>query len=139
MAFNADQIALFRAMMTSKELTRSMMAIAASSLFVPASGCRTCPTTTCAPGDQEKSSDSEFEQSRLDAIELTSSAATEKLISFVGMVSGPALVSFSVTEKNVISGEVLDPGSKRQMVPQLELKEFQNLASSLIIVALYRA
>jgi len=25
------------------------------------------------------------------------------------------------------------------MVPQLELKEFQNLASSLIIVALYRA
>ncbi|WP_128938431.1 hypothetical protein [Bradyrhizobium zhanjiangense] len=66
-------------------------------------------------------------------------SATEKLISFVGMVSGPALVSFSVTEKNVISGEVLDPGSKRQMVPQLELKEFQDLASSLIIVALYRA
>ncbi|MEZ2142768.1 hypothetical protein AAE026_10695 [Bradyrhizobium sp. DN5] len=40
MAFNADQIALFRAMMTSKELTRSVMAIAASSLFVPESMAR---------------------------------------------------------------------------------------------------
>lgn len=37
MAFNADQIGLFRAMMASKELTRSVMATAASSLFVPES------------------------------------------------------------------------------------------------------
>jgi len=35
MAFNADQIGLFRAMMASKELTRTIMATAASSLFVP--------------------------------------------------------------------------------------------------------
>ncbi|MBR0690064.1 alpha/beta hydrolase [Bradyrhizobium manausense] len=35
MAFNADQIGLFKAMMASKELTRSVMATAASSLFVP--------------------------------------------------------------------------------------------------------
>jgi non-heme chloroperoxidase len=35
MAFNADQIGLFRAMMASKELTRTVMATAASSLFVP--------------------------------------------------------------------------------------------------------
>jgi non-heme chloroperoxidase len=34
MAFNADQIGLFRAMMKSRELTRSVMATAASSLFV---------------------------------------------------------------------------------------------------------
>jgi non-heme chloroperoxidase len=34
MAFNADQIGLFRAMMESRELTRSVMATAASSLFV---------------------------------------------------------------------------------------------------------
>jgi non-heme chloroperoxidase len=37
MAFNADQIELFRAMMASKELTRTVMATAASSLFVPES------------------------------------------------------------------------------------------------------
>ena len=37
MAFNADQIGLFRAMMESRELTRSVMATAASSLFVPES------------------------------------------------------------------------------------------------------
>jgi pimeloyl-ACP methyl ester carboxylesterase len=37
MAFNADQIGLFRAMMESKELTRTIMATAASSLFVPES------------------------------------------------------------------------------------------------------
>ena len=37
MAFDADQIGLFRAMMASKELTRSVMATAASSLFVPES------------------------------------------------------------------------------------------------------
>src|SRR3954453_8149990 len=37
MAFNADQIGLFRAMMASKELTRTIMATAASSLFVPES------------------------------------------------------------------------------------------------------
>lgn len=36
-AFNADQIGLFRAMMASKELTRTVMATAASSLFVPES------------------------------------------------------------------------------------------------------
>jgi len=36
-AFNADQIGLFRAMMASKELTRTIMATAASSLFVPES------------------------------------------------------------------------------------------------------
>src|SRR3954471_13209491 len=37
MIFNADQIGLFRAMMASKELTRTVMATAASSLFVPQS------------------------------------------------------------------------------------------------------
>ncbi|MBB4378040.1 pimeloyl-ACP methyl ester carboxylesterase [Bradyrhizobium sp. CIR48] len=37
MAFNADQIGLFRAMMANKELTRTIMATAASSLFVPES------------------------------------------------------------------------------------------------------
>ena len=37
MAFDADQIGLFRAMMTNKELTRSVMATAAASLFVPES------------------------------------------------------------------------------------------------------
>src|SRR3954462_1606549 len=37
MSFNADQIGLFRAMMASKELTRAVMATAASSLFVPES------------------------------------------------------------------------------------------------------
>jgi pimeloyl-ACP methyl ester carboxylesterase len=37
MTFNAEQIGLFRAMMASKELTRSVMATAASSLFVPES------------------------------------------------------------------------------------------------------
>ncbi|MDA9397684.1 alpha/beta fold hydrolase [Bradyrhizobium sp. CCBAU 45389] len=37
MAFNADQIGLFRSMMMSKELTRTIMATAASSLFVPES------------------------------------------------------------------------------------------------------
>lgn len=36
-AFNADQIGLFRAMMANKELTRTVMATAASSLFVPES------------------------------------------------------------------------------------------------------
>ena len=35
MAFNTEQIALFRAMMESRELTRAVMATAASSLFVP--------------------------------------------------------------------------------------------------------
>lgn len=37
MAFDADQIGLFRAMMASRELTRTVMATAASSLFVPES------------------------------------------------------------------------------------------------------
>jgi non-heme chloroperoxidase len=37
MAFNEEQIGLFRAMMASKELTRAVMATAASSLFVPES------------------------------------------------------------------------------------------------------
>lgn len=37
MVFNTDQIGLFRAMMASKELTRTVMATAASSLFVPES------------------------------------------------------------------------------------------------------
>ena len=37
MAFNADQVGLFRAMMASKDLTRAMMATAAVSLFVPES------------------------------------------------------------------------------------------------------
>lgn len=37
MFFNAEQFALFRAMMASKELTRTVMATAASSLFVPES------------------------------------------------------------------------------------------------------
>lgn len=37
MAFNAEQIGLFRAMMTSKEVTRTVMATAAASLFVPES------------------------------------------------------------------------------------------------------
>jgi pimeloyl-ACP methyl ester carboxylesterase len=35
MLFNADQIGLFRSMMVSKELTRAVMATAASSLFEP--------------------------------------------------------------------------------------------------------
>ncbi|RXH18335.1 alpha/beta fold hydrolase [Bradyrhizobium guangzhouense] len=35
MAFNADQIGVFRAMMASKDVTRAVMATAASSLFVP--------------------------------------------------------------------------------------------------------
>ena len=35
MAFNADQIDLFRSMMASRKLTREVMATAASSLFVP--------------------------------------------------------------------------------------------------------
>jgi len=34
-AFNAEQIGLFRAMMASKEVTRAVMATAASSLFLP--------------------------------------------------------------------------------------------------------
>src|SRR6476646_7922386 len=37
MSFNAEQIGLFRAMMASKEVTRAVMATAASSLFVPES------------------------------------------------------------------------------------------------------
>jgi non-heme chloroperoxidase len=37
MSFNADQIGLFRAMMASKEITRAVMATAATSLFVPES------------------------------------------------------------------------------------------------------
>jgi phasin len=37
MLFNAEQIGLFRSMMASKELTRAVMATAASSLFVPES------------------------------------------------------------------------------------------------------
>ncbi|MBR1210995.1 alpha/beta hydrolase [Bradyrhizobium sp. JYMT SZCCT0180] len=35
MAFNADQIGLFRSMMASRKLTREIMATAAASLFVP--------------------------------------------------------------------------------------------------------
>ncbi|WP_246799397.1 hypothetical protein [Bradyrhizobium sp. CCBAU 51753] len=35
LAFNAEQIGLFRAMMASREVTRIMMATAASSLFLP--------------------------------------------------------------------------------------------------------
>jgi len=37
MSFNADQIGLFRSMMASKDVTRAVMATAASSLFVPES------------------------------------------------------------------------------------------------------
>ena len=37
MSFNADQIGLFRSMMASREVTRAIMATAASSLFVPES------------------------------------------------------------------------------------------------------
>jgi pimeloyl-ACP methyl ester carboxylesterase len=37
MAFNADQIGLFHMMMTSREVTRAVMATAAVSLFVPES------------------------------------------------------------------------------------------------------
>jgi pimeloyl-ACP methyl ester carboxylesterase len=37
MSFNSDQIGLFRAMMASKEVTRAVMATAATSLFVPES------------------------------------------------------------------------------------------------------
>src|SRR4029077_20518672 len=37
MSFNADQIDLFRSMMASKDLTRTIMATAAASLFVPES------------------------------------------------------------------------------------------------------
>src|SRR6185312_8682984 len=35
MSFNAEQIGLFRAMMANRELTRAVMATAASSLFMP--------------------------------------------------------------------------------------------------------
>jgi pimeloyl-ACP methyl ester carboxylesterase len=37
MSFNADQIGLFRSMMTSRDVTRAVMATAAASLFVPES------------------------------------------------------------------------------------------------------
>jgi non-heme chloroperoxidase len=37
MSFNAEQIGLFRAMMASRDVTRAVMATAASSLFVPES------------------------------------------------------------------------------------------------------
>jgi len=37
MSFNSDQIGLFRSMMTSREVTRAVMATAAASLFVPES------------------------------------------------------------------------------------------------------
>jgi non-heme chloroperoxidase len=37
MSFNAEQMGLFRAMMASKELTRTVMATAASSIFLPES------------------------------------------------------------------------------------------------------
>jgi non-heme chloroperoxidase len=37
MSFNADEIGLFRLMMTSREVTRAVMATAAASLFVPES------------------------------------------------------------------------------------------------------
>jgi len=37
MSFNADQLGLFRAMMASREVTRAVMATAATSLFVPES------------------------------------------------------------------------------------------------------
>jgi non-heme chloroperoxidase len=37
MSFTADQIGLFRSMMTSREVTRAVMATAAASLFVPES------------------------------------------------------------------------------------------------------
>jgi non-heme chloroperoxidase len=37
LSFNADQIGLFRAMMASRQVTRAVMATAASSLFVPES------------------------------------------------------------------------------------------------------
>src|SRR5258707_12283900 len=37
MSFNADQIGVFRAMMASREVTRTVMATAASSLLVPES------------------------------------------------------------------------------------------------------
>src|SRR5204862_1270077 len=37
MSFNAEQIGLFRAMMASKEMTRAVMATAATSLFMPES------------------------------------------------------------------------------------------------------
>jgi len=37
MSFNADQVGVFRAMMASREVTRTVMATAASSLFVPES------------------------------------------------------------------------------------------------------
>ena len=37
MSFNADEIGLFRLMMTSREVTRTVMATAAASLFVPES------------------------------------------------------------------------------------------------------
>jgi non-heme chloroperoxidase len=43
MAFNAEQIDLFRLMMTSREVTRAVMATAAASLFVPASLPNTMP------------------------------------------------------------------------------------------------
>ena len=39
MTFNADQIGLFRSMMTSRDVTRAVMATAAATLFVPERRC----------------------------------------------------------------------------------------------------
>lgn len=52
MSFNADQIGLFRSMMSSREVTRAAMATAAVSLFVPESlGPNKVPTFRSGLGD----------------------------------------------------------------------------------------
>jgi non-heme chloroperoxidase len=52
LSFNAEQIGLFRAMMASREVTRAVMATAASSLFVPESlAPNTIPQFRDGPGE----------------------------------------------------------------------------------------
>jgi pimeloyl-ACP methyl ester carboxylesterase len=58
--FNADQIGLFRSMMASKELTREVMATAASSLFVPESSRRALPHGSAADLVRYRRCSSEF-------------------------------------------------------------------------------
>ncbi len=63
MAFNAEQIGLFRAMMASREVTRAVMATAASSLFVPESlGPNLVPRFRDGLGDIQKLFDRVLEQ-----------------------------------------------------------------------------
>jgi non-heme chloroperoxidase len=63
MAFNAEQVGLFRGMMASREVTRAVMATAASSLFVPESlGPNLVPRFREGLGDTQKLFDRILEQ-----------------------------------------------------------------------------